>query len=140
MTTNHDAPLPVEQIMAAGLKRISGLVEQHGITSPEVFSACERWGSILDDVNHPDTTCKNCGHPVTWIPSINAYIHTDANLDPNLKDEQSATWCKTHAGSQAEGTSLQDLRIMSGSPKARPLLKAPLSGRLSQPFGEMEVL
>lgn len=105
MTTNHDASWPVEQIMASGLKRISSLVEQHGITSPEVFSACERWGSILDDVNHPDSTCRWCGTPVTWLATQNVYVHRDDTNPVMLAEGRlnvSALYCKTHAGKNAD--------------------------------------
>lgn len=94
--------LSVENIMAAGLKRISSIAAKHGINSPEVLAACERWGGILDDINHPDTTCRNCGHPVTYIPSIERYIHADRYWDPTDKKKQSATWCVTHAGATAK--------------------------------------
>lgn len=98
---NTLATLTPPAIMAAGLKRISSLVDQHGITSPEVFAACERWGGILDDVNHPDTTCKNCGHPVTYIPVIERYVHADRQFDFKSKEAQSAVHCITHAGAEA---------------------------------------
>lgn len=64
-----DAPiLSVELIMSAGLKRISAIAAKHGINSPETLAACQRWGGILDDINHPDSTCRWCGHAVvhTW--------------------------------------------------------------------------
>lgn len=92
MTTNHDANLTTEAIMAAGVKRISGLVEKHGITSPEVFSACERWGSILDDVNYPDSTCRWCGVKVKHNHAMGWWYHDD---------EDSTRACKTHAAAEA---------------------------------------
>ena len=75
MSSSTIMPLAPAQIIAAGVERISKLTDQYGITSPEVFSACERWGSILDDVNHPDTTCKNCGDPVTYVADNAFYVH-----------------------------------------------------------------
>jgi len=112
MTINHDATLPVEAIMAMGLKRISGLVEQHGITSPEVFSACERWGSILDDVNHPDSTCRWCGQPVAHNHAMNWWYHVD--------DKGGTKACKTHAG--AEATPLQPYELEQAKARIKPKL------------------
>lgn len=110
MTTNHDANLTTEAIMAAGVKRISGLVEKHGITSPEVFSACERWGSILDDVNYPDSTCRWCGVKVKHNHAMGYWYHDD---------EDSTRACKTHAAAEAE--------------PVKPFeLKGSVTGRLSQ--------
>lgn len=65
-----------ETIMAAGYKRIKSIADRHGINSPEVLSACERWGGILDDVNFPDSTCRWCGHAVTHKDAEN-YYHVD---------------------------------------------------------------
>lgn len=130
MTTNHDAILPVEQVMAAGLKRISSLVDQHGITSPEVFSACERWGSILDDVNHPDSTCRWCGQPVAHNHNMGWWYHKD--------DKGGTRACLTHAGAQAEPqrtiTDPEKDRVIQGSVKPFQL-KGTVTGRLSQEYG-----
>lgn len=96
--------LTPEAIMTAGVKRISGLVDKHGITSPEVYAACERWGSILDDVNYPDSTCINCGHPVTYIPVIKKYVHADYAgpvKEAKVFDFPASVWCTTHAGAEA---------------------------------------
>jgi len=86
-------------IMASGLKRISALADQHGITSPEVLDACTRWGSILDDVNFPDSTCRWCGNGVTHVwegqkPGEGAWYHVDTN----------SKHCRTHAGAEATPT------------------------------------
>lgn len=89
--------LTPSMIMASGLKRISALTAQHGITSPEVWDACVRWGGILDDVNHPDTTCRNCGHPVTYIAAFEKYVHSDRPDD----GATASLHCITHAGATA---------------------------------------
>lgn len=91
--TFDDLPLTPQQIVQAGLKRISSLTDKYGITSPEVFSACERWGAILDDVNHPDGTCLHCGLPVRWDLSrdVGRYIHRGGN-----------EWCGRVAAATAE--------------------------------------
>lgn len=107
----NELSLPVEQVMAAGLKRISALVDRHGITSPEVFAACERWGGILDDVNHPDTTCRNCGQPVAHNHNMNWWYHVD--------DKGGTRECLTHAA--AEATPVKPFE-----------LKGTVTGRLSQ--------
>lgn len=80
--------LTPSMIMASGLKRISGLVDQHGITSPQVWDACVRWGGILDDVNHPDTTCRYCGEAVTYLSEMQTYYHVVTK----------SKHCTTHAG------------------------------------------
>lgn len=69
-------------ILASGLKRISAIADEYGITSPEVLAACERWGGILDDVNHPDSTCRWCGNAVTHMwegqePGYGSWYHID---------------------------------------------------------------
>lgn len=89
--------LTPSMIMASGLKRISALVTQHGITSPQVWDAVVRWGGILDDVNHPDTTCRNCGHPVTYIAAFEKYVHSDRRDDGATASRH----CVTHAGAEA---------------------------------------
>jgi hypothetical protein len=81
-------------IMQMGLERISKLVDIHGITSPEVYAACVRWGGILDDVNYPDTTCLHCGEPVVWNGA--RYIHDNRPKGPT------AIWCISHSGREAE--------------------------------------
>lgn len=85
------------QVMAAGLKRISSIAERHGINSQETLDACIRWGGILDDVNYPDTTCRNCGEAVTHVWDGDSYD------DPGswIHVESQAQHCKTHAGAQA---------------------------------------
>lgn len=83
--------LTPSMIMASGLKRISAIADEHGITSPEVLDACERWGSILDDVNHPDGTCRHCGEAVTFVSDMQVYYHVATK----------SKHCKTHAGAEA---------------------------------------
>jgi hypothetical protein len=81
-------------IMASGLKRISALTDQYGITSPEVLDACTRWGSILDDVNHPDSTCRHCGEAVTFVSDMQVYYHVATK----------SKYCLTHAAAEATPT------------------------------------
>jgi len=71
-------------IISMGLKRITPLVVKYGITSPEVFAACERWGGMLDEVNYPDSTCRWCGVAVshTWEHELDGgpqWIHNETN-------------------------------------------------------------
>lgn len=102
-------------IMASGLKRISALTDQHGITSPEVLDACTRWGSILDDVNHPDGTCRYCAEPVTFDSNSQSYVHK-GNMGPN---------CIKRAGTEADPTP-NPVTTTPGVEKVtstRPLLK-----------------
>jgi hypothetical protein len=70
-----------QAIIAMGVKRIQPLVEKYGITSPEVLSACKRWGGMLDEVNYPDSSCRWCGTAVThaWEGQSGegAYYHLD---------------------------------------------------------------
>lgn len=87
MTDIQDFTAP--QVMAMGYKRIKSIADRHGINSPEVLAACERWGGILDDVNYPDSTCSHCGMPVSAVNNV--YYHT----------ETKSKHCKTHAGSEA---------------------------------------
>ena len=94
--------LTPSMIMASGLKRISALTTRHGITSPEVWDALVRWGGILDDVNHPDTSCRNCGEGVTYIPVIESYVHTKREYEKGKST--SAKWCLAKAGSEAMPT------------------------------------
>ena len=97
--------LTPSMIMASGLKRISALTTRYGITSPEVWDALVRWGGILDDVNHPDTTCRNCGDGVTYIPVIESYVHTKRGWDKSADTRfPSAKWCLAKAGSEAMPT------------------------------------
>jgi len=75
-------PLDAATIMAAGYKRIKAIQDRHGINSPEVLAACERWGGILDDINYPDSTCRWCGHAVThaWEnDSSGVWYHVDSH-------------------------------------------------------------
>lgn len=73
-----EAPiLSVELIMSAGLKRISAIAAKHGINSPETLAACERWGGILDDINYPDSSCRWCGHAVSYMSGFEHYVHTN---------------------------------------------------------------
>lgn len=81
MTDIQDLTAPM--IMSMGYKRIKSIADRHGINSPEVLSACERWGGILDDVNYPDSTCRWCGVAVThaWEgqkPGEGAWYHVDS--------------------------------------------------------------
>jgi len=118
MTQTHDAPLTIEAVMAAGVKRISGLVDKHGITSPEVLAACERWGGIIDDLNYPDSTCRWCGQPVAHNHNMNWWYHVD--------DKGGTRACLTHAGAEA---------TPSVNPHPKPFeLKGPVTGRLSKPI------
>lgn len=99
---NSMTELTPSMVMASGRKRISALVDQHGITSPQVWDAIVRWGGILDDVNHPDTTCRNCGEAVTYNSMILNYVHVrDRDKNPTDIPFPSARWCLTKAGAEA---------------------------------------
>lgn len=110
------------QVMAMGYKRIKSIQDRHGINSPEVLSACERWGGILDDINFPDTTCRNCGHPVTYIPTTQFYVHSDRLMGDG--HNESARHCVTHAGAQAVPIhSPSGVGFASGKLPQKPLIK-----------------
>jgi hypothetical protein len=82
-----------ELVEQAAMKRIRPLIASHGIASPQVLAAVERWGGILDEAMHPDGKCLHCGWDVSWDPSNNRYFHA--------RQDYSAIHCRTHAGAVA---------------------------------------
>lgn len=84
--------ISAQQVMESGLERISSIAERYGVNSPETLAACERWGAILDDVNHPDGSCKHCGEAVTFDSPKQMYIHRESGNEH----------CRTVAAAVAE--------------------------------------
>lgn len=120
-------------IMAAGYKRIKSIQDRHGINSPEVLSACERWGGILDDVNYPDSSCRWCGEAVThtWEGPLiegpdNYYIHTDTQKRPCWESAPAVAtptdWKKVKE-SITPARPMTDVEIMQAKTRISPINK-----------------
>lgn len=130
--------LTAEAVMAAGYKRIKSIQDRYGINSQEVLDACIRWGGILDDINYPDTTCKNCGDPVTWVAGQSHYFHT---IDYSLHCRKAAAatakpidkakaYAKLYGARDVELNQAEQKFVMTGA----------TTGRMSQTTPDLKTL
>lgn len=135
--------LSAQAVMAAGYKRIKSIQDRYGINSQEVLDACIRWGGILDDINFPDTTCRNCGDPVSYSAKVERYVHTLEDIN-----SPSAVHCKRRAAGQAQAidkakvyAKLYGARdVELNQAEQRFVLTGTTTGRLSQTTPDLKNL
>lgn len=97
MTVRPQLPLSIkatrEELLRAGSKRIMGVAHTKRLDSPEALALVIRWGTYIDQTDHPATACKRCSRSVVW-DSINLRYNHEAS---------GHQWCATHAGGTAIG-------------------------------------
>lgn len=95
MTANAQLPIPREatrsELLRAGSKRIMGVAHTKRLDSPEALALVIRWGTYIDQVDHPSATCKRCSRSVVW-DSINLRYNHEAS---------GHQWCHSHSGGTA---------------------------------------
>ena len=93
--TKPQLPLPIKatrkELLQAGAKRIMGVARTKRLDSAEALALVIRWGTYIDQTEHPAAKCGRCTRSLVWDSIHSRYNH----------EASGHQWCHSHSGGTA---------------------------------------